>query len=120
MKEITDATFADEVLGSDLPVLVDFWATWCPPCYRLVPILEDLEREYEGRARIVKMDVDDNPETARTYGIMSMPTLSVFKGGEVVSQVVGAKPKTLVKAQLDAAIVVPLGQNPNGDRADSE
>ncbi|HKS99683.1 MAG TPA: thioredoxin [Rugosimonospora sp.] len=101
---VTDATFADEVLGSDLPVLVDFWAEWCPPCHRLAPVLEELAAEYAGRARIVKVDVDANPGVTRDYGIHSMPTLTVFRGGQVVSQVIGAQPKLRLRAQLDAAI----------------
>lgn len=101
---VTDATFADEVLGSDLPVLVDFWAEWCPPCHRLSPILDELATEYEGRVRIVKLDVDANPDTTRAYGVLSMPTLTVFRRGEVVSQVVGAQPKGRLRAQLDGAL----------------
>ncbi|MEU0563249.1 thioredoxin [Dactylosporangium sp. NPDC006015] len=101
MQDITDATFAEEVLGSELPVLVDFWAEWCPPCHRLSPVLEELAKEYEGRARIVKIDSDANPETVRAYGVLSMPTLSLFRNGELVSQVVGARPKSQLRAQLD-------------------
>jgi thioredoxin 1 len=101
---ITDATFAGEVLASDVPVLVDFWAEWCPPCHRLAPVLDELAAEYAGRARIVKVDVDANPETTRAYGIHSMPTLTVFHKGEVVSQVVGAQPKVRLRAQLDEAL----------------
>ena len=104
--DVTDATFAAEVLASDLPVLVDFWAEWCPPCHRLAPVLEELAAEYEGRARIVKMDADTNPDTIRAYGVMAMPTLSVFRGGERVSQVVGAQPKARLRVQLDAALGV--------------
>jgi thioredoxin 1 len=85
-------------------VLVDFWAEWCPPCHRLAPVLEELAAEYEGRVRIVKLDVDANPDTTRTYGVLSMPTLTVFRKGEVVSQVVGAQPKGRLRAQLDAAL----------------
>ncbi|WP_433206868.1 thioredoxin [Dactylosporangium sp. CS-047395] len=102
--EVTDATFASEVLASDVPVLVDFWAEWCPPCHRLAPLLDELAAEYAGRARIVKLNADDNPVTARTYGVMSMPTLAVFSGGAVVSQVVGARPKSRLREQLDAAL----------------
>jgi thioredoxin 1 len=102
--EVTDATFAAEVLASDVPVLVDFWAEWCPPCHRLAPLLDELAAEYAGRARIVKLNADDNPLTARMYGVMSMPTLTVFSGGAVVSQVVGARPKSRLRAQLDAAL----------------
>jgi len=102
--EVTDATFADDVLASDLPVLVDFWAEWCPPCHRLKPVLADLSTEYAGRVRIVTVDVDANPDLQRRYGVMSMPTLSVFRNGEVVSQVVGFHSKSKVRAQLDSAL----------------
>jgi thioredoxin 1 len=101
---VTDASFADEVLASDLPVLVDFWAEWCPPCHRIAPVLEELAVEYAGRARIVKIDADANPQTVRVYGIMSMPTLSMFRKGDLVSQVVGAQPKSRLRAQIDAAL----------------
>jgi thioredoxin 1 len=101
---VTDATFADEVLASDLPVLVDFWAEWCPPCHRLAPVLDELAAEYAGRARIVKVDADANPETIRAYGIQAMPTLSLFHHGRLVSQVVGARPKSQVRAQLDGVL----------------
>ncbi len=111
---VTDATFADEVLNSDLPVLVDFWAEWCPPCHRLVPVLEELAGEFAGRARIVKLDVDENPETSRAYGILSMPTLSVFRDGQRVSQVVGAQPKSRLRAQIEAALPAPaVAPTPN-------
>jgi thioredoxin 1 len=110
MLNVTDATFADEVLGSELPVLVDFWAEWCPPCHRLAPVLEELAVEYEGRARIVKIDSDANPEAVRAYGVMSMPTLSLFRNGELVSQVVGARPRSQLRAQIDGALT-PTGQN---------
>jgi thioredoxin 1 len=103
---VTDATFAAEVLGSDLPVLVDFWAEWCPPCHRIAPVLDELTAEYAGRARIVKIDSDVNPETVRAYGVMSMPTLVMFHRGERVSQVVGAQPKGKLRAQIDEAIAL--------------
>jgi len=101
---VTDATFADEVLASDLPVLVDFWAQWCPPCHRIEPLIEELATEYAGRVRIVKVDVDTNPEIVRRYGILSMPTLTVFHRGEMVSQVIGARPKSGLRALIDAAL----------------
>jgi len=102
--DVTDATFGAEVLASELPVLVDFWAEWCPPCHRLAPVLDELAAEYEGRARVVKVDVDANPQVTRVYGVMAMPTLSVFHQGRVVSQVVGAQPKSRLRAQLDGAL----------------
>jgi thioredoxin 1 len=102
---VTDATFAAEVLGSDIPVLVDFWAEWCGPCHRIAPVLEELANEYEGRIRIVKLDADNNPQTVRDYNVMSMPTLTVFRGGQVVSQVVGAHPKSRLRAQIDEVLV---------------
>jgi thioredoxin len=101
---VTDATFATEVLGSELPVLVDFWAQWCPPCHRLAPVLEELAQEYAGRLRIVKVDADVNPECVRAYGIMAMPTLTIFDRGQVVSQVIGALPKAKLRVQLDTAL----------------
>ena len=101
---VTDASFATDVLGSELPVLVDFWAEWCPPCHRIAPILDELAVEYDGRARIVKIDADVNPESVRTYGILSMPTLCMFRGGELVSQVVGAQPRMRLREQIDAAL----------------
>jgi thioredoxin 1 len=102
---VTDATFADEVLASELPVLVDFWAEWCGPCHRIAPVLEELATEYEGRVRIVKLDADHNPNTVRTYSILSLPTLTIFRNGEVASQIVGAQPKSRLRAQLDEVLV---------------
>jgi thioredoxin 1 len=104
LTDVTDATFARDVLASDVPVLVDFWAQWCPPCHRLAPVLADLAAEYAGRARIVKVDADTNPGVVREYGVMAMPTLTVFRGGRIVSQVVGAQPKARLRGQLDAAL----------------
>jgi len=100
----TDETFATNVLAADEPVLVDFWAEWCPPCHRIAPVLDELAGEYAGRARIVKINVDENPETARAYGVQSLPTLSVFHRGVVVWQTIGAQPKSRMRAQLDQAI----------------
>ena len=96
----TDASFDAEVLGSDEVVLVDFWATWCGPCKAIAPVLDELSAEYEGKARIVKIDVDQNPNLAAQYGIRSIPTLFVFKNGEKVDATMGMQPK----AQLTALI----------------
>ncbi|MGH3937252.1 MAG: thioredoxin [Pseudonocardiaceae bacterium] len=90
---VTDKSFADEVLTSDRPVLVDFWAAWCGPCKMVAPILEEIATEHAEKIIIAKLDVDQNPETSRTYNIMSLPTMLLFAKGEVVKQIVGAKPK---------------------------
>jgi thioredoxin 1 len=99
--EVTDATFADEVLKSDVPVLVDFWAEWCAPCHKLTPILEALAEEYGDRLRFVKLNSDENPHATRDYHIMSMPTLSVFRKGEVIGQLVGMRAKFTLRNELD-------------------
>lgn len=91
--EITDANFQQEVLKSDKPVLVDFWAVWCGPCKMIAPVVEELAKEYEGQLKVGKLDVDNNPEVSVQFGIRSIPTLMVFKGGKVVEQIIGAVPK---------------------------
>jgi thioredoxin 1 len=96
---VTDKTFADDVLGSDKPVLVDFWASWCGPCKQVAPVLEEIASEHE-QITIAKMDIDANPNTAREYQIMSIPTMILFSGGKPVKQIVGAKPKAALLADL--------------------
>jgi thioredoxin 1 len=91
--EITDGNFQKEVLDANIPVLVDFWAVWCQPCKRIAPVVEELAREYDGRLKVGKLDVDNNPETSMKFGVRSIPTLLVFKGGKVVDQIIGALPK---------------------------
>jgi len=97
---VTDNSFAAEVERSPLPVLVDFWAGWCGPCRMIAPAIEDLARELAGRARIAKLNIDDNPLTARRYGVSSIPTLLIFKDGREVERLVGLRPKTEIAARL--------------------
>lgn len=97
----TDQNFKKEVLESPLPVMVDFWAPWCGPCRMVGPVVEELASEYAGKAKVVKVNTDENQEVARTYGIMSIPTIAVFNGGKVVDGVVGAAPKHMLKDLLD-------------------
>ncbi|WIE72164.1 thioredoxin [Curtobacterium sp. MCJR17_020] len=99
-KAVTDATFSDEVLKSDKTILVDFWAEWCGPCRAVSPILDQIAEEHAGKIEIVKLNVDDNPQAAMNYQITSIPAMKVFKGGEVVKTVIGAKPKPALEADL--------------------
>jgi len=99
VQQVSDDAFEREVLKSDVPVLIDFWAPWCGPCKAIAPVVEDLAKEYEGRLKVVKMNVDDNPQTPSRYGVRGIPNLILFKGGQVKDQIVGAVPKAqLVKA----------------------
>jgi thioredoxin 1 len=98
-KIVTDVNFADEVLMSEKPVLVDFWAEWCGPCKMVAPILEEIAASSDGLV-IAKMNVDENPSTPATYGITSIPTMNVYKGGEIVKTIIGAKPKAALLADL--------------------
>ena len=101
---VTDADFDQQVLEADTVVLVDFWAEWCGPCKMVAPVLDDLSQEYDGKIKFTKVDVDENPQTAMKYGIRSIPTMLVFKGGSPVDQVVGAVPKAVLKKRLDSAL----------------
>jgi thioredoxin 1 len=101
---VTDATFDAEVLNSTTPVLVDFWAEWCGPCRMIGPVVEEMAGEYEGKAKITKVDVDSNPQISMKFGIRSIPTLLIFKNGQIVDQIVGAVPKAILKRQLDAQL----------------
>jgi len=104
--KVTDETFQDLVLSSsaDKAVLVDFWAQWCPPCHMLAPVLDEIAAELSDKLIVAKVNVDENPVTAGRYGILAMPTLSVFRNGAVVSQVVGARPKRRLLADLSAVL----------------
>lgn len=101
---LTDDNFDSEVLQSDKPVLVDFWAAWCGPCRMVGPIVEELVGEYDGRAKVCKLDVDAAQKTAQAYGIRSIPTLLIFKGGKVADQVIGAVPKGQITEKLDSVL----------------
>ncbi len=101
---VTTAEFEKEVLQSDIPVLVDFWAPWCPPCRAIGPTLDAIAEEYQGKAKIVKVDVDDEQAIAARYGISSIPALLLFKGGQQVGQMIGAQPKTNIVNMISEAL----------------
>ena len=102
--ELTDDSFEAEVISSEIPTLVDFWATWCRPCLQLAPVIDELATEYKGRVKIGKIDIDRNAITAQKFQVRSIPTLLVFKGGQVVGQIVGAQPKSKLEAELEKHI----------------
>jgi thioredoxin 1 len=97
---VTDATFQAEVLEADLPVITDFWAEWCGPCRMIAPVLEDIAKEYDGKLKVAKLNVDENPNTAIQYGVQSIPTLILFKNGQAVGRVIGAMPKERLLERL--------------------
>jgi thioredoxin 1 len=104
VREVTDRTFAQEVLHSTSPVLVDVWADWCGPCKVIAPIVEELAREYEGQLTVMKLDVDENPQTALAYRVQSIPTLLVFKDGKLAERIVGAVPKRVIVDKLQSVV----------------
>jgi len=102
--DVTDGTFETEVLKSDKPVLVDFWAPWCGPCRMVAPVVEELAEEYGGKVKFLRLNTDDNLNTASTYGIRSIPTLLMFKGGQPIDQIIGFRPKGDLKKVIDKAL----------------
>ena len=102
--EFTDKNFQTDVVGSNIPVLVDFWAPWCGPCRMVDPVVEEIAGEYVGKLKVGKLNTDDNRETAAKYGIMSIPTIMIFKGGEVKARIVGAQPKRAIVEKIDEVL----------------
>ena len=103
-KKVTDTSFQDDILNSDGPVVIDFWAEWCGPCRQIGPALEELSDEYEGKVTIAKLNIDESPETPGKYGVRGIPTMMLFNGGELVATKVGAAPKSQIKAWIDESV----------------
>jgi len=104
ISHVTDASFEEDVLKAEGPVLVDFWAEWCGPCKQIAPTLEDIAKDYDGRVRVVKVDIDSNPQTPSKYGVRGIPTIMMFKDGEVAAMKVGALPKSKLYEWVDSSI----------------
>jgi thioredoxin 1 len=102
--QVNDKNFASEVLNSDLPVLVEFWATWCGPCRSISPIVEGLAKEFSGKVKVTKLNVDESHATTSQYGVRGIPTLILFKGGKILDQIVGSVPKARLKALIEKAL----------------